>query len=66
MTRGPWYRHIVTCIPCGFREATNRFNAYPERCPACGGPLEHYETTIHDRDELAQIDRRPRVRLIAA
>lgn len=61
----PVHRHIVTCIPCGYREAVKRGNAYPERCPACGRPLEHYETEIADKDELQAIDRPPRIRITA-
>lgn len=62
----PVWRHVVTCIRCLFREGTPAGHAYPERCPYCGGPLEHYETTIQTQDELAELNITPPRRRLAA
>jgi hypothetical protein len=62
----PIWRHVVTCLPCGFREGTGQGNAYAERCPYCGGELEHYEATIATLDELERLGRVPSVRRLAA
>lgn len=64
--RNPVWRHVVTCIRCFFREATAAGNAYAERCPYCGGELEHYETTVATVEELADLNKTPRIRRLAA
>lgn len=48
---------VTTCLPCGAREAVLPGRSYAIRCPNCGGPLEHYETTIDSREEWREISR---------
>lgn len=64
--RFPQDVHVVTCLPCGFREPTNAGDAYAERCPYCGRPVEHFNTRVDERAELNAIATRPRMRLLAA
>lgn len=64
--RNPAWRHVVTCIRCYFREATAAGAAYCERCPYCGGELEHYETMVDTGEELAELSKTPRIRRLAA
>lgn len=56
----PKLRHVVTCLPCGFREATLMLNSYRERCPHCGTELEHDVVAFHDGRELGDVAREPR------
>lgn len=59
--RPPFLRHITTCLNCGWREAIRPGNAYAERCPNDGLPLEHDVRALDDRQELKLInqDTRP-------
>lgn len=68
--RFPAACHIVTCLPCGYREPIRPGCAYPSRCPNCGTGVEHYETEINDRAEWRDVYREgrslkvPRARLV--
>lgn len=53
--RFPAAVHVTTCLPCGFREPVRPGAAYAPRCPNCGGPLEHYDTTVDSREEWRAI-----------
>lgn len=55
--RYPAACHVVTCLPCGYREPIRAGSAYPPRCLNCGGGLEHYETQIDSRAEWFDVFR---------
>lgn len=59
--RYPTAAHIVTCLPCGWRDPIAPGCGYPLRCPNCGNSVEHYETTVDSRREWLDI-RRPGTR----
>lgn len=41
---------VVTCLPCGYREAVRPGAAYPPRCPNDGGPLEHLDINLSKQE----------------
>jgi hypothetical protein len=61
----PVWRHVTSCLRCGFREGTPAGRAYLERCPYDGLTLEHYETMIDTRQELGALDKVSKRRLPA-
>lgn len=61
----PKLRHVSTCLPCGYRKATLLVNSYPDRCPHCGGQLEHEVIAFDDALELRDVDREPRQLVLA-
>lgn len=56
----PKLRHVVTCLRCGYREATSLLNSYPERCPHTGHELEHDVVAFDDALELGSVRADPR------
>lgn len=60
----PKLRHVVTCLPCGWREATLMFNSYAARCRHCGSELEHDVVAFYSASELADVAREPRPLLL--
>lgn len=50
---------VVTCLPCGYREAFKPGQSYPPRCQNDGGPLEHMDIAL-SKDEARRLASRGR------
>lgn len=45
---------VVTCLPCGYREAVAPGGSYPPRCPNDGSLLEHGDFEL-SKEQVRQI-----------
>lgn len=56
----PQVFHVVSCLPCGHREAVRPGNALPPRCPNCGGEVHERVESIDTVPELRDVRREGR------